>query len=107
MVQKLLPHFSTIPAGWTATGLVFEPLFGRSILPPGVGKPGPEATIGIGQPGVSRGQQAVWGRLPCLWLRHLPRPGASAPGDGEGSRPRGGRQPGLIMHIGGRTRLWL
>jgi len=48
--------FSAIAAWWTATGLMFEQFFGRSILPLGARKAKPKVTLGPYEPGVIRGQ---------------------------------------------------
>ncbi len=48
--------FAAIAAWWTATGLMFEQFFGRSILPLGARKARPKITLGPYEPGVIRGQ---------------------------------------------------
>lgn len=48
--------FSAIAAWWTASGLMFEQFFGRSLLPLGARKARPSVTLGTTEPGVIRGQ---------------------------------------------------
>ena len=47
---------ASVAAWWTATGLMFESVFGRTILPLGKVKPSPEVSLGAGEPGVIHGQ---------------------------------------------------
>lgn len=48
--------FSAIAAWWTASGLMFERLFGRTLLPLGPRKMRPTVTLPTTEPGVIRGQ---------------------------------------------------
>ncbi len=48
--------FAAIAAWWTASGLMFEQFFGRTMLPLGPRRARPIVTLGTREPGVIRGQ---------------------------------------------------